>query len=443
MVRQIDSGSLGSPDLSRRAMLAATVAGGISLFLPETGVAEQKEGLRRRVAKIVPTIVWISFDGGKSSLESYDPKPEAEAAIRGPFGTIATKVRGVRFSEHCTQMATVGLEHGSLIRSVVTDGTLDHVTGMRQRLRRTGEDGPHLLSRHAEHNGGVQPFFAKSPDVIHGFDYDPLAWGVPGLMLNMPYDASTRRLQAPQIRPMSERLDRDQLPLLEAFERDAPRIHSAAADRMDRVRAQAIAAMRRAGAAIAITDKELEAYGDEPRAPAQGNWVTNNSVRSIAPILLTVRKLVEQDLTGSIGVRLGYHDLHQYLEAGTRAQEPVMDRALGTFITELAERGLLEKTVVVLSSEFGRGNRVVGNGSEDDGFGFSASPPGRDHGDVSCAWMFGPGIKKGYVHGATDARGLKMRENNVSAAELADVAVEALNPTADRVKRSRLPPLFA
>lgn len=436
----------GNDFLSRRSLLRSGVAAGISLFTPNLGgLAHGKDDTRRRVAKTIPTVVWISFDGGKSSIDSYDPKPDAEAAIRGPFGTIPTAIPGIRFSEHCVEMARTGFRHGLLIRSVVTTGSLDHVTGMRQRLRRHPDDGPHLLSQHAARNGGIQPFFTKSPDVIKGFDYDPLAWGVPGIMLNMPYDPATQRLQAPRIAPMTPRLEQEQLPLLRAFEREAPPIHSPAAETMDRVREQAISAMRRAGTAIAITDKELEAYGGTPSEYANNIGITNNCLRSIAPILLTVRKLVEQDITGAIGVRLGYHDLHSYLVDGTRAQEPIMDKALSVFITELADRGLLEKTVVVLSSEFGRTNRMNGTSGEGDGFafGYTPSPPGRDHGDVSCAWMFGGGLKKGFDYGATDARGLKTAHENVTAAQLADVATEALNTSPDRAKRSRLPPFFA
>ena len=68
-------------------------------------------------------LIWM--DGGPSHFETFDPKPDAPAEIRGDFSAIPTKVSGVEFSQHMTKLAA-SLDKFSIIRSIRHD---DH-TGM-------------------------------------------------------------------------------------------------------------------------------------------------------------------------------------------------------------------------------------------------------------------------------------------------------------------------
>ena len=60
-------------------------------------------------------LIWLS--GGPSHIDMWDPKPEAPSEIRGPYGTIATKLAGVRFCEHLPLQASIA-DQLSIIRSV-------------------------------------------------------------------------------------------------------------------------------------------------------------------------------------------------------------------------------------------------------------------------------------------------------------------------------------
>ena len=85
----------------RRAVLKAGVLSiaGLNLATQQRLIAD---GTAKKNNKSV-ILIWL--DGGPSQLESYDPKPEAPAEFRGPFGTNSTNVPGIQFSELMQQQA--------------------------------------------------------------------------------------------------------------------------------------------------------------------------------------------------------------------------------------------------------------------------------------------------------------------------------------------------
>src|SRR5262249_12564353 len=68
-------------------------------------------------------LVWLS--GGPSQLDTWDPKPDAPAEIRGPFQSIATKVPGVRVNEHLPLQASI-MDRLAIVRSVDCSSSTDH-----------------------------------------------------------------------------------------------------------------------------------------------------------------------------------------------------------------------------------------------------------------------------------------------------------------------------
>src|SRR6516225_10586316 len=68
-------------------------------------------------------LIWLS--GGPSQLDTWDPKPAAPREVRGPFGSIATKVPGVRISEYFPLQATIA-DRLALVRSVDCRASIDH-----------------------------------------------------------------------------------------------------------------------------------------------------------------------------------------------------------------------------------------------------------------------------------------------------------------------------
>src|SRR5574342_560821 len=109
-------------------VLGAT--GGLSL-LEWLAVRAQAAPTGRAAAD---SVVLIWFGGGPSHIDTFDPKPDAPAEIRGPFKAISTNVPGIQLCEHLPRMARI-MDKVALIRSVTTP-LADH--GLGTQLMQTG-----------------------------------------------------------------------------------------------------------------------------------------------------------------------------------------------------------------------------------------------------------------------------------------------------------------
>src|SRR2546421_3008992 len=108
---------------SRRWFLQTGLAGLAGLSLPGL-LRGRAQGLARGGASRKAVIlIWLS--GGPSQLDTWDPKPDAPGEVRGPFGSTATKIPGVRISEHFPLQATL-MDRLALVRSVDCRASTDH-----------------------------------------------------------------------------------------------------------------------------------------------------------------------------------------------------------------------------------------------------------------------------------------------------------------------------
>src|SRR5438045_3911827 len=98
---------------SRRNMLKAGLAGLAGLTVP--GLLRARAETRSVPGRKSVILLWMA--GGPSHIDTWDPKPDRPVENRGPFGTIATKLPGVRVCEHLPKMAAM-LDKFTLIRSV-------------------------------------------------------------------------------------------------------------------------------------------------------------------------------------------------------------------------------------------------------------------------------------------------------------------------------------
>src|SRR4051794_30856809 len=129
--------------LTRRDFLRVGGLATLGLTLPEpTRLAAASTGGER-------SVIMLLLVGGPSQLETWDPKPDAPAEIRGPFRSIATAVPGLRISEHLPRIAR-RMDRLTLIRSLHHDAAPIHETGHQLlqtgRLCRQGEEAPHIGS---------------------------------------------------------------------------------------------------------------------------------------------------------------------------------------------------------------------------------------------------------------------------------------------------------
>jgi hypothetical protein len=107
---------------------------------------------------------------------------------------------------------------------------------------------------------------------------------------------------------------------------------------------------------------------------------------------LLARRLVEAG-TRFVTVTYGGWDMHDNISSGMKSQLPNFDRAYAALINDLNDRGMLDETLVLVTSEFGRTPKIN-------------ATAGRDHWpSVYSIALAGGGVKRGYVHGASDAQG--------------------------------------
>jgi hypothetical protein len=122
--------------------------------------------------------------------------------------------------------------------------------------------------------------------------------------------------------------------------------------------------------------------------------------------LCLARRLVEHGVRW-VTITIGGWDHHNNIARAHRDQLVPLDQAYAALIADLDERGLLDTTLVLLASEFGRSPKVNARG-------------GRDHWPgVFTVALAGGGVKRGYVHGSSDSTATAVNEKAVGPQDLA------------------------
>jgi hypothetical protein len=371
------------------------------LFLREAGAAD-------RSCDVACILLWLT--GGPSHYETFDPKPDAPAEIRGPFGAVETNVSGIRISELLPLLARRA-DRYALLRSGTHATPVDHDGGHQLLLtgHRVGlTDYPHagaVVGRAAGQRGALPPWIlmpqqvrianqtlgqlgqtggylgpAGDPVVVQGEPGTPEC-GLPDLV--PPADVGDRRLA------------RRALLLRQANGRPlALACPAAEADLYERA------------FALIATPQVRRAFDMEDEPPALRDRYGRDAVGQSC---LLARRLVER---GARFVTInwpGYFlwDTHEknFLDH-QKSLCPTLDRSLSALLDDLRQRGMLEHTLVVAMGEFGRSPKVN-------------ERAGRDHWpDVFQALLAGGGIRGGQVVGATDARGIQVTDRAVSPQDL-------------------------
>jgi uncharacterized protein (DUF1501 family) len=397
---------------SRRWFLQTGLAGLAGLSLPgllRARAARPAAGGTDRKAVI---LLWLS--GGPSQLDTWDPKPDAPAEVRGPFGSIATKVPGVRVSEYFPLQATI-MDRLALVRSVDCQASMDHYPAPMQAgnpwAQRSKID-PHIsthpsmgsvAARFRGPNDPSLPAYVGMGD-LNLFFADVLGAGpMGGAYEAADGDKLAGRLTLPRgVTPASAR---DRAGLCRQFDRlrrDLDTRDTMA--RMDHYQRQALDIVLSGKAQKAFRldlepDRVREAYGRH----------------SVGERTLLARRLVEAGVTFvTVSNTFGVFDNHGDdvvwggLIKGMKPLLPRVDQAVHALIKDLEVRGLLGDTLVLVMGEFGRSPIFSQRGTG-----------GREHWS-SCMSVLvaGGGLARGQVVGSTDARGGEVKDARVTPADL-------------------------
>lgn len=439
---------------TRREMLHVGGLGLTGLALPELLRAESP-GQRTRSArpKAAKSCILFFLEGGPAHQDLWDMKPAAPAEVRGEFDPISTSVPGVNVCEHLPLLAKE-MHRVALIRSV-HHKVVDHNAGAYYML--TGRSpvlGDRLIIRDEPENfppfgavlsqlrpvGHSLPPFVHLPDMMSNNNYDlpgqragflgagcdPFVAGdpsepgyqVPDLVL--PADVTARRLDGR--RGLLETLDRPP-----TGQRDA-----SSTARLDTFYEKAfdLLSSSRTRKAFHLDDEPAavrERYGLPDRVDRSVEARKFGGLPHLGQCMLTARRLIEAGVrlvTVCSGRRIDQAwDTHrQHYPLLKKSLLPYTNQAFSALLADLAERGLLDETLVVAMGEFGRTPKL---GQITSGAG--ADRAGRDHWPhCYTVLLAGGGIRGGAVFGASDSFAAYPAKDPVTPEDIAATIYHAL-----------------
>jgi hypothetical protein len=419
--------------LSRREVMRAGGLAALGLSLPALleNRANAATGIRRAKSCIV-----LFLMGGPPQHSTWDPKPDAPAEIRGEFGPIDTNVPGIRFASLLPNLARHA-DKLCVLRGMST-GDNAHSSSGYQML--TGvphnplnaenvnpgppNDWPTLgaVVRRLRGDRGGLPAAVRLP--MHIFNTDSSVWpGQDAGFLGRASDPWLFRCEpaSPNFRipeftlAADVPLDRltDRRDLLQRFDRAFAANTSGPAGRFDRFTGQAFDLLGSPQARAAFDlNRETPAIRDR--------YCRQN----FGQTCLLARRLIE---AGVALVQVNWFrgadeppdnpcwDSHTNESQRLKtALAPIADRAFAALLDDLDQRGLLDETLVLCISEFGRTPK------------FNARA-GRDHwGHVFSVALAGGGIKGGQVYGASDRHGAYPRDGKVAPQDLTATVLHCL-----------------
>ncbi|MCS6978204.1 MAG: DUF1501 domain-containing protein [Gemmatales bacterium] len=412
--------------LSRRDFLRV---GGLSMGLTLTELA----GLQARSATREMSCIQLFLVGGPSHLETWDPKPDAPAEIRGPFGVIRTALPGVYFSEHLPGMAARA-DRFALLRSIYHEEAPIHETGC-QLLQTGGLNPPNCERPHVgaiiSHLTGPQktiPSWVVTPRRIEGTGVN-IGHGQTSGFLGSEHEPVLADMDLVGVRPQDLTSPRGLKPARQTH-------RSALLEAIEGVQRQAKVEEEGSRSADIAPLLLPQSHGTlfHPRTKAAFNldaepkWVRDRyGWNTFGQSCLLARRLVEHgvrlvtvNMFDSVFHRVTWDchanggDLPSTLDDYRRILCPMLDRAFCALLDDLTERGLLAHTVVVCLGEFGRSPRLNRRG-------------GRDHWPgVWSGILAGGPIRGGQVLGASDPLGREPRERPIHPSEIVASVYHAL-----------------
>lgn len=395
---------------NRRDSLRIGVCGALGLSLSDLLRSEARADGAAKLRKepAAKSIIHLNLGGGFSAQESWDPKPEAPAEYRGPFNVTKTK-HGELFSENFPRMAAVA-DKFTVVRSCncrIPDhgqATYHLFTGY---LPTTVIDYPQMGAVISNHYGprNNMPAYVAVPG-LNGFSggtgylsskFAAFQLGAdPGgegefrvkdfsLPQGLSMEQFQRRHKARQIveqRLRDQGSDIDQINAQDDFFQQA----------------QTLLTSPEAQAAFSLEnepDHIRELYGSGYRL----NY--RNSPAGVNERLLLARRMVEAGVR-FVTIDYGGWDAHVGIKADVQDKAPALDHAVSGLLTDLDQRGLLESTLVMITTEFGRTPKV----NKDSG---------RDHWARSYSMILaGGGVQRGLIYGASDATASEPARDPVS-----------------------------
>jgi hypothetical protein len=361
------------------------------------------------------SVIHIFLPGGIAHQETFDPKPFAPIEYRGEMGSVDTKIEGEKFSDTLPQTAQVANKL-TVIRSMTHGeaaherGTHNMFTGYRPSPALQYPSMGSVVSHEYGPRNNLPPYVCipNQPNVYAGTGYlsssfspfslgrDPADEGFQVQDLNLPGGINeprfaTRRSVLDAVNTYFARREKsDNIAAMDTFYQ----------------RAYSLISSQKAREAFNI-NAEPAKVRDEYGRNAAGQR------------LLMARRLVAAGVR-FVTVDYGGWDFHAQIAPNMRSQLPPLDQAFAALIRDLDRSGLLKRTLVMVSSEFGRTPKIN-------------KDAGRDHWPkVFSVVLAGGGIKGGYIHGASNATATEPERDAIGPEDLATTVYHQLGIVADK-----------
>ena len=361
------------------------------------------------------SVIHIFLPGGIAHQETFDPKPFAPIEYRGEMNSVATKIDGEQFSETLAKTAQIA-DKLTVIRSMTHGeaaherGTHNMFTGYRPSPALVYPSLGSVISHEYGPKNNLPPYVCipSIPNEFAGTGYlssafspfslgsDPASKGFRVQDLNLPNGINEARFTT----------RRSVL--------DAVNDHFAKAEKSDNIGAMDTFYER--AYSLISSEKAREAFN----IAAEPDAIRDEYGRNPAgQRMLLARRLVAAGVR-MVTLQYGGWDMHTRIVPGMKNGMPPFDQAFSTLIRDLDRQGLLSRTLVMVSSEFGRSPKIN-------------KDAGRDHWPkVFSVALAGGGIKGGYVHGASNSTATEPDRDAVGPEDLATTVYHLMGIVADK-----------
>ena len=366
-------------------------------------------------------VLLVYLGGGLSHHDTFDPKPDATAEIRGKYQTIATKIPGLRIGELLPKMAQC-LDKVCLVRSGTHEND-HHETATNWVLSgRFGSPfGDHpamgaIVAHETGFTGKVPPYVAVPKNPSFTWELGKSAWlggRYESFKAGNPNDKEFKVRDLSCATPMTPQTLERRRTLLGAVDSLAAHIQG-----NDQLATYDEFAQK--AAEMVLSPEAQKAFAiDREEAAVRDRYGRSEFGQSC----LLARRLLEGGVR-FVTVNYGGWDHHAKIFENLDKKLPEFDAGLSALIHDLADRGLFQDTLLLVMGEFGRTPKVN-------------KDAGRDHWGRAGSMLFGgAGVLPGKIIGATDKDGAFVTERPVRPADVCYTVFEALGIDPRKILRT-------
>jgi len=403
--------------MDRRGFLRMGSVGGLSLA--QLMRLQQLQGSEGTAKKDI-NCIFIFIIGGMAHQDMWDPKPEAPAEIRGEFRPIDTKVPGIQLSNLLPKMAGV-TDKLAILRSM-THGDPDHIAGYHVMMTGQHPGFGGNFSRTVLNNN-MHPSLGSMVSKLGGSSAAlPSYISVPNFL-----NSGGPSFLGPSYAPFVIEAD----PASPEFSvRDIVLAEGVTSSRSLRRQTalQAINQLERRVEGLSKEERSMDTYYEKAyqlmtsSAAKQAFEISRETpatrdaygMTSLGQCCLLARRLVDAGCR-FVSIENGHWDTHRKNAESLRdLLVPPLDQGVSALLNDLDERGQLDSTLVVLTTEFGRSPRIN-------------ALAGRDHWPQAFSIvMAGGGLKRGLTVGATDKQAASVIDRPITPADMAATILKAL-----------------